>query len=189
MELEEFFTSQTEIDPENIVKVGVTNNFFVENRFKTHPLKTTRNVYIQFSNLFTTEKANYLENLFHQTYKSKIYQNFTLTGFDSTLDGFSEMYNFAKPVSQKIIGQFNDMKFKLKWVEESKKLQEIYYGLKFEHDERNIVDPNASVRQYHCMKFYIAFFPIIGSDLDLEILKKKKESKETKEAKALKAAK
>jgi hypothetical protein len=186
MELEEFFTTETETDPENIIKVGVTNNFFAENRFKSHPLRATRNVYIQFSQLLTSAKAHYLENLFHQTWKAPIYKNFTLTGFDSKLDGFSEMYNFAKPVSQKIIGQFNDMRYKLDWAKHSKDLQETYYGLKFEHEHRNIVDPTASVREYHCMKFYIAFFPIKGSDTDLEIETKKKESKEAKIAKAAK---
>ena len=188
MELEEFFTTQTENDPENIVKAGVTNNFFAERRFDSHPLKATRNVYIQFSQLLTTTKAHYLENLFHQTWKAAIYKNFTLTGFDSTLDGFSEMYNFAKPISQKILGQFNDMRYKLKWAEESKELQKTYYGLNFEHQERNIVDPYTSPREYHCMKFYIAYFPIKGSDWDLEILTKKEEAKEARKVKEAKAA-
>ena len=77
MELEEFFTTQTENDPENIVKAGVTNNFFAERRFDSHPLKATRNVYIQFSQLLTTTKAQYLENMFHQTWKAALYKNFT----------------------------------------------------------------------------------------------------------------
>ena len=190
MEFDQFFTSQPVNDPELLIKVGVTRHFFAERRFDNHPLKETRNVYIQFSQLLLSESAHHMEDLFHQSYNLPIYKNFTLTGFDSTLDGFSEMYNFAKPVYQKIIPHFMSMRSALNLEEKSKELQKVYFGGKdLPHPEWNECKDQTSKYKYHCMKFYIAFLPIKNSNADLEIKERKEKAKEAKQAKLAKAAK
>lgn len=190
MEFDQFFTTQPVNDPELLIKAGVSHHFFAEKRFDNHPLKETRNVYIQFSQLLLSEAAHHLEDLFHQSYNSPIYKNFTLTGFNSTLDGVSEMYNFAKPVYQKIIPHFMGVRNALNLEEKSRELQNTYFGGKnLPHPEWNICKDKASKYDYHCMKFYIAFLPIKGSSADLEIKEKKEKAKEAREAKLAKAAK
>jgi len=189
MEFDQFFTGFTVNDPEVLIKPGVTNNFFAERRFDNHPLLETRNVYIQYSQFLTSEMAHHLEDLFHQSYNSPNYYNFTLTGFDSTLDGYSEFYNLAKPVYQKIVPNLMDMRSKLKLDEKSEDLKKTYLGWDgktFKHPELNICTDPTSKYRYHCMKFYVAFLPIKGSTLDLEIGERKLKAREAKLAKAAK---
>lgn len=192
MEFDQFFTGVTVNDPELLIKVGVTHHFFAERRFDKHPLLETRNVYIQYSQFLTSDDAHQLEDFFHQAYSSPMYKNFTLTGFDSTLDGYSELYNLAKPVYQKIIPNLMGMRSKLKLDEKSEELKKTYLGWDgktktFKHPEWNICTDSSSKHRYHCMKFYVAFLPIKDSSLDLEIREKKEKAKEVKLAKAAKA--